>query len=884
MIGRSMTKQNLLVTFLFIVMPFGVAQADDFTCANYDFSFAIHNGKFDHTYDIVIAMSHDTVGYASAESDEITKKLRFGDRLYVMSDPENNARANVKLVSNSSEDDPSWWVNRDDLLCADEPLYNNKHKVLRRAYAKVISQHGGPSSARAYKNINDIDVSAKCDGSHCQLIRRFSLQFIWGEKKIGKETYYLTSPSFGNRSRIAFSGWVNANDVIEWNSAIGFQPIADPSHPKYENYVPSDSVRNSEFFLCGYANKDQLEQENRDDCAEIYATYSWFKSPNRMPLLDSGEVTFSGGNTKKFIKTAVSSTGTPSTHNSSAQLDAFKHLDVIFVIDGTASMDKAFEAIKGDGFNKGALEKINDELSLAMRDFGGSYRAGFQIYRDTVYDNDNNRLLDDGLGRSYIQNDASCETGWTEGNQGFENFRKAFAQVQARDREYVGFKDDFHENSYGGIVRAIELAAESCPQRLKMFILIGDHGYNSSVQQQDRGGDYFNTSQISQWFDEAFALPPQLTVIQMPKNNKYSGLQAQYYDKAYDDFQTQGQQLINQHSANLNNDNFNRDDVDRLKKILGLKTLRKPSEQFKQFTNAHSIEYMSNTIADIAKGAVVFSTQLGAQIKTGIVNGTLPEVIVEIQENNQYDIMPAFLLPSMVMEACRQVSMAVCEGNIDAVAILYIPEKYVEEPYQNIPGVSQNNNSNNLTYPVLLEKQVWVIDKEFKRWTDFLTKVSQYKGVERIKSFSTTFEEAFKNILKLDAEGFGDETYLEIVKDSRLPLISKSPLMHYSGNSLLNVADCEIELLDNYIRNKLSAFEILQRGDVYPKLVGYQESACSLSKAGKGIPNVTQDNGYQYITPDDIKPSERSDYSFRWKTEGPSKSQDVYWIPMRFMP
>ena len=856
------------------------------SCRDFDFAnFIGADGVYDTGYQRVSTVFSNVKAYSSKSGDSVIREFAINTKFYIDELPRPDSRVKVRLSNALGEGYESWWVEPQNLLCSKFPLYDSEQKISRRAFAKVVSLRDEESNVLAHTVLKGAAKRKSCENGDCKSIARFSLNYIWSNVIYQGVEYYLLSSWAGLSQSAVFSGWVAKKDVIEWNTATGFQPVADPKHSKFAGY--DDSIENlvdSEFYLCGYSDKEKLKTKNAKDCAKIYADDQWFLTDKRLPLLEEGT---------GYIKTAISASGMADTQGNPAgiPLEKFKHLDVMFIIDGTSSMTTAFNAIVGNDKVDGAISKINQELTERLNQQGGSYRAGYQIYRDSVFVNGENVF--DGIGGGYALPNANCSKGWTTQNKGYEKFRKAISAESASEFVYSGAPtDDYYENSLGGVARAVSRAA-GCADRVKLFILIGDHGY-SAEKQRARKNRPITTTGIGKLLyssgSSKFRVPPIFSVIQMPNGRAEDSNSRDPYQAFYN----QGRELVNKYHENLETQSSREDSEEtnsnqRSKFTAQIAHFKRRSEKMVvQLPTGVTANSLSKKVTQIVTDSVLLSDEVLARIYEGIGNGNLAEELQSILNEPKFNGMPATLVPSMVRDACSQVGAAVCNGVVDLVKILYIPSEYVEKPYQNVLSKSQYGGDwQGAYYPVLLESQIWLTGAEFSAWTRLLRYLTEINGADRRKQFVEGIHTALRVVLKIDSETSDNRAFQEIVKNARLPGIAKSPIMAYKAKDLLDVADCEINLLQEYMKSKYAVLEAMVTGKYYPELKESRAFGCSLSLAGKSIPNVVSSGESKLIAPIRNRTRLNAEELAKWKFQWPvseSGSGVIYWIPKRYLP
>lgn len=267
----------------------------------------------------------------------------------------------------------------------------------------------------------------------------------------------LLANRFNFEGRDALVGWVEKDDGIPWNTALGLRPRA------------------------GFKAPTQLGVATQsEEGTLIPGGPEWFRTDERLPVLDWVEVDTSRPNARpRRVKANTPRTpGTrrywevagPTTNvygfegggsgGGSSGLEDKTRVDVFFLLDGTKSMapfrDEALEAAK----------EIARELPAQHSHQDAKFRFGFRVFRDRK---DGTRTLGDGLALPASDCGADAKRATRTGN--LDDFVRELGGVTMTAER----RGDFYEEIYEGLHQAA-WDMRGCPKHLKLLFVIGDAG------------------------------------------------------------------------------------------------------------------------------------------------------------------------------------------------------------------------------------------------------------------------------------------------------------------------------------------------------------------------------------------------------------------------
>lgn len=762
---------------------------------------------FDETRFYALATRMETPVYKNPEGGErAATTIGFSEKVRVSDPGTGVSRMRVRTLS----DQDRGWVEREDLLCRVTPLSDAKTGLLRRIVVQTETAVQGQVVPR---NAYHASSGQLCEGgpSNCPKLSRFQWYFAYGEQ----DGRVLLSDA-GNLGAPAAQllGWLPEGDGIYWNTAIAVRPALGLEARKGPDGA-------SESHVCAFPTLEAVK--NPSACRPILGGRRWFNTDVRMPVLrDLGnvyEVAVSGAAVSGSFDDAVSLVG----------VDALKNVDVFFVIDGTTSMQYAIDAIKGRPGSPGIVDQIRDRIRGKARQ-GGTVRYGYRVYRDSVKGGATG-VEDDGLplGNDCGANDAE--------------FVSKFQTVGAYDSPG---DEDYPENVFGGLIQAGRDFA-SCPDHLKLVVVIGDHGYDPNAQRQ-RGHKVYDVDAVAARFVRGARLKTQPIVIFIQGPNEAASFRnSETYQKSYSEFEAQGLAILRKIYGSF--------------RTAGIEATVDPAEFYfrmpSRTADTDMIDRIISRVDQLMQPDVV--AKLASRLKSG---ESLIDAITALQRGDRTNV--PILYWNVIADAlCQRLGSQCTKQVLEGVFPAYIP------------------GSGDLTFDVLLSQ------RQLEDWREILGKFDTFwmslRGGERSRDqIVNTLVESIGSVLKLNIDDSG-KTIGEFVQlAGGLPHGTASRLMAYTPDDLRDarrVETCEIQHIVNYAGKKAKIIPIVLDGD---KLASVTEealplSACpTLTAKGKGVPLLPG-----VPTPQALNdPSANTRYRLKF-----SKGNDVYyWVPMEYMP
>jgi hypothetical protein len=355
-------------------------------------------------------------------------------------------------VKRTNEGQPLGWMNRADLLCRDKPLRTAPTGgIERKAFIKTApATPHQPQSVKAYPGPDLTECPA---GGGCRPLSRFELLFVYAEDPQTARLLLAFEPSLVD-DEVRPVGWVPAGQTIPWHTRYGLRP--------------ADHVAETHL----YASPDAAFRRNDSQALPVLGNQDgrWYRYAMHLPLVHKEEI---GG--QWLYKIAAPGPKLNVGEDPFARIDedpivALKGVDVLFLIDGTRSMGPRI-AQAAD-----RVRTLADELVAGNTGHSGNhFRFGYRIYRD--------RFADAAPWR--------CTNGVCEGlalDRTDCDFDSA-ATASSRDKVVAGLRavktseeqaDYYPEALFAGISQAIDDLG-GCDDRLKVLVVIGDHGDNAEI-------------------------------------------------------------------------------------------------------------------------------------------------------------------------------------------------------------------------------------------------------------------------------------------------------------------------------------------------------------------------------------------------------------------
>jgi len=510
--------------------------------------------------------------------------LNFNEKYKV----EGRTKRYFKLKKNGED---RGYVKIDDLFCGGTPMTADSG-LLEKFYVKTeIHEKGTPSFVTAYPSSEGKDCGES--GEYCKKLKRFNSYFVYKEK----DGRYLLASSADFKNRDYLTGWVDKKSGYIWKTAIGARPsekLTD-KHPVYfyKTLEDAESKRNGNSILGG----DR-----------------WFNIPIRMPVLNKVE-----HNGKSYYEVALSLSGigvkrdkngniiyTSIKNDTSKTFDKYTFVDIMFLIDGTESMQSYLNKITAPG---GIIEKLSTKLKNNEKYKGLTFRISYRVYRDSYAGKMN-------LGEGHALDTKSCK----------QNFIK-LKKVNATKNDAAHGDMTSKENLYGGIGKAIE-DMESCKKNKKIMVIIGDTGDN--YDSNTKFNKLIKKLKAETSRNEKNTL---MVFIQTPKKKNGSDK----YNEAYASFNAQADKFA--HALDSKDrgivTKFQSDDSNLISKILKSKTIK---------------GYLDTVTID--------------RIKKNLKNGeNLTEVIEKLRKQTENTI-PAVYFDEILDGSCKDLGKEACEGKV----------------------------------------------------------------------------------------------------------------------------------------------------------------------------------------------------------------------------
>jgi hypothetical protein len=788
--------------------------------------------------------------YLNAGDATSSSSLKFNDHVVVLDRSPDGAR--IKVDRKDSQNPANGWIEKTNLICVNEAVRNNQTKLYQRVYVRTERYHtqgAAPAPAGAldrgeavtlYQNTNQ-----QCEGgpNACARVTRFDWFYIWAEEG----DYYLISTFYSFKSRRPgvpqpmFMGWLAKSRGIPWSTGIGLRPSIE--------LAESRGPDNDEKYVCAYASPEDIGKETEDPtkCSRTYGGRRWFKRNSRLALLEE---------TDRYYRVAAAASlfGNESRDADPAAAGGrslYDGMDVVFVVDGTASMIKAIAAIKGGDGRPGLVQIISRKLATQLKDVGG-VRFGFQIYRDSAPIQISRQ---DGVTDPDIERLALSTTSCAGNAEEFEN---AFGAVTAKEPVFPGtyVDDDDPENGFLGVYVALNQFS-SCPNHMKVLIQIGDHGYDANKQRQ-RGQRALDVETLAAKMRQATATgyrePVMYLAVQTPRD-KTGVKQADKYDQAYDMFTNQAKEIAKQ-SRRFRGDARTADaatDQDLNDPVKSpVQQMPLTGDYYEELTNRVTRQ-VTDRFTSISRGARTIE-QLHEQ--TG---RPISELIDQYSGTENAPMDTQIWLKQRL---CAGLGDRCATEAVDAVGEVYLAHNA--------------DSAKTISFDVLM------FNEELQRWNSLINGIDQGVGTPRdllVRALLTKIS----TIFRFDPNR--DRSLLDQLSSrSALPLPGavRGILLKYSPAELQSISDCEIGRVVAYARVKGDALNILSGGK---ERVILKEQTNDLGcrgapmRADRRVPMIRQDR-VEKFAPADAPASERDNYRIDFEVNGAV----YFWLPIEYLP
>jgi len=658
------------------------------------------------------------------------KSVPFNYKLYIAGYYDN---ARYYLVKKKPNGSPIGYIEKSKVFCGGRPL-KAESGLLKKFYIKTAI-HDRKNKKLSFVTAYHSPTGSKCENNDCPTLKRFNSYYIFKETK----NRYLLANTDNFTDQSSLTGWVDKKDGYIWKTGIAIRPsenLSDDNHIYfYKTLEDAKANRNGNPILGGMR---------------------WFNIPMRIPVLK----TIKDGNDLYYeVVLSTGGIGVKKVGNklmyvddnvSSINIrDKFNKVDIMFLVDGTKSMQPYIDKIIKKG---GIIDKLLNEFRKDVNYKGLTIRASYRIYRDS-YAGERN------LGEGVALNGA-CN----------EDFSPDIANVRATNES----NDDFKENLYGGINKAIQ-DMRSCRDNLKMIFVIGDAGNRDNPKE-------FNKIVKQLKANNRHKKDIRVVFIQTPFNESLRD--NLNYEEAYKSFEEQAMAFAKMQSQ----------------KELESKHHKNDSQTIKFYFKTDDKNLVRNILnSQVIKGFL--NQKLKREVERNIADGhSLVETIDIIQKRDEFRSIPALVIDEIIDGSCKELGAELCEGKVyNVVTKGYIKAtKDIKEDVFFTTGQFDK-----------LDEMMTLI-----KWSSSLRKKDQRrKLVELLKDAlpKVTGQHIFSE--------YEDEQIDTFLKRFGLPTRDDSPLFKYTINSLQNkdgngATDQEIRALYNWIESSKAIFKLVRRNKI----------------------------------------------------------------------
>lgn len=766
------------------------------SCENFAFPYK-DSGEVDWPHAVKVLRQNAAV-YPDAMAVSASESLNFSESLQVL-----DVQATRVQVGNRSTLAPIGWVEKVDLLCAISPLKSEESGLEQKLYIRTDTEvrQEKPATVAAYPAPDLQDY-----GTQVRELSRFEGYFVFDTDQANGS--YLLAEDYKLYDTSRLVGWVNKDNGFIWDTAYGTRPREDLVFP------PDHELAGQEKTVCAYKNLEDAINNPVQTCLPILGGERWYESDHRIPILE--RIKYSG---QDFYKVVLPLAGTGATYDKEEgkikiiqpgdftqnvgidSLKNMKNVDVLFLIDGTKSLTRHIDEVRGVDGSDGIVQQIKKALEEEDAYRETDFRFGFRIYRDT-YAGD--RELGDGL----PMNDR-CELTETEKKEWDERFDRAIRSIEVTSEG----RDDYAENLFGGIQQAIRDLAP-CPNNTKLLFIIGDCGYDATAQ-RNRGitpiepGALVNRMQSNEQQGVKTLVP---FFIQTPLDRSSAKNPAEY-EQAYHLFTQQAREITGRLS-----------DPDEMRNYV----LESRAEDLKPrilagVKNFGNAQVINDIIIDLRGGTA------------------LTEAIERLRGSEEYNNLPGLFWDLVKQGSCAELGEQ-CENRVyDTIFEAYLP-------------ISDE-----------LVEDVWLKSDDMDKFTGLLRefdadKLAALGGTQLRETFVYAMKDSLENVIRKPLYEDTDEPLKVYLKrKGGLPVREKSPLFNYSVDDLADpdsVPDCEIIRLTSWVNSAKRMLNIIYHGDLRP--IYREEPFPGECPVGQNIPFISED-----IQSGPLGPDKRYDHSFQ---------------------
>ncbi|MBF0399778.1 MAG: hypothetical protein HQL90_03315 [Magnetococcales bacterium] len=845
------------------------------SCAKMDFARFYENSRLKWA-GVARTVRQEAPIFAEASGNQREGTLEFNQQMEITE--ESKDRVKIRSHRFKSKEPAVGWVQKADLLCRNTPIKSDsglEMKFFVKTDTVARTEGGKEPTVQIFQ---DPDLKECIGGRNScrEGASRFHMYFIFDQT----DRALLVGDRYRLEDDDILLGWVAKKDGFVWNNAFSLRPREDLRAP--------DGKGNG--TICTYEKLNDALSQDQKACQPVEGGSSWFQSPLRIPVLDMvnarGEnvspnelaAAVSGpaaANGRRFYKVALARPGLVARRIDSdtvaiapslareimpqvQSLSSKKQVDIFFLLDGTASMEQAIDAVRGTENQPGVIQEIIHSLKNTQGFRETQFRFGFRVYRDRYADSRLSNSLGDGVGEGYPFPE-SCTMDAEQQQQSLAQFQEAISKVQVTSDD----ADDYEENSFGGLEQTLKRDMTACPDNVKLLFMIGDSGYKdthavrgkkykrsidaNTLAQLLRGGDAAGgkTNNIIPFF---IRTPSHAEQVKNPTA----------YNNAYELFASQAHYLLTN----------------------SLPTTSKTSEHFFQMGDNSLISRMVQTVEKLA------SSELINEIILDVRGGAALSAVIERLRRERVDI-PGVYWHILKQGACGELGDQ-CEKRVyDTTQIAYIEadDKVTEELWINSGELSSwirilRGFEGYFDLPesqlrrALISAMVLGLQQEIRRPPidvagETPAEYAQRRGGLPVRRHSPLLS---YNVNALSAE------QIERNKDGRLIVLDKEkkPLLDQKGQSILAVPVCELRRLALWAIKSKEILEVIERDFFKPvfKATTHQARSCpDATPNGRALLKVEGAVQREPLGPD-------KSYHYAHTLGG----RRGYWIPQEFLP
>lgn len=764
----------------------------------------------------VRVVQQDATVYAS-QSGNATRsvRLQLSEVVYI-NDPGDATSERVHIsrsdeIVTTAQPTGLGWISRSDVFCRELPLNDSSTGLLRRAV--VMTEANVPGQVQGRK-VFAAPRDGICEAVGCPEVSRLMSLYVYLER--GDFLLVGTQISLHHPSA-RLLGWIPKDHIIPWNTAIGLRPAAE----RINQRTGRSGVTGR--FLCIYQSEADIN--NPEKCDRVEGGKVWYELDVRLPLLRSDD----GKRIHEVVASGLARQG--NVEDALGQMMRLSTLDVFFVIDGTQSMQPVFDAIVGKGEQGlGLIAQINTKLRSKLVQ-GGNIRLGFQVYRDSTEGEANGVSNSESLA---LPTECDASNG--------KEFEDKLQNVSAGER-YADL--DYFENSFGGLSAAASSVLSSCPQHLKLVVLIGDHGYNGNAQAARRHPVLTAAAVANQLRvgEAKQGTQPLLLVLQTPSTKDASTKNPQEYDNAYKEYEAQAKEIVGHIFPR-----YSEPDRQKLFRRLGSPVNSTAVvNQVLAFLDDLLAPQKLSSLADRVRGGQS-------------VDGAIEQLLRA--EKSDSTVAPILFLREQIRGAvCQRIDCS--QRTVEAIHRAYLP--YSDDVVADI-FLTQHN----------FEAWLSILDG-IRRTLEVYPADSEKGRNDIIQGIRATLGGALN--IKFDEIAtmtFGQQAQMR----GGLPSAGVSPMLGYTAPDLRNrtlVRECEMRHIAQYIEQRKKIMQAMRAGTSILDFAEEPQTACSgLTDAGKNMKILTPSRLPRALN---TEPGEAR-YSFKRQLG----KDTYYWIPLKSLP